>query len=100
MERGRCTHCVGVFRKAVLNVKRVQPIWSPVAGSAPVAGRRSERLATVEFLETGNLPFSVTVTKDGAHSGATKQPTGRCRSPTICCLCYELGTPRPHYDVL
>ena len=49
-----------------------------------------QRLAS-EFLETGKLPFSVTVIKDG-RIAARLTRTGRCHSPIICCPCYESGT--------
>ncbi len=57
-----------------------------------------QRLAS-EFLETGNLPFSVTVTKDGGHSGSTQQDWP-LPLPDYLLPLLRIGDPRPHYDVL
>ncbi len=57
-----------------------------------------ERLAS-EFLETGKLPFSVTVTKEGAHSAATHRDWP-LPLPDYLLPLLRIGDPRPHYDVL
>ena len=74
--------------------------FAALIASAERAGCRKavERLA-LEFLETGKLPISVTVTKDGAHSGATKQDWP-LPLPDYLLPLLRIGDPRPHYDVL
>ena len=57
-----------------------------------------ERLA-LEFLETGKLPFSVAVKKDGTRC-ATLHPDWPLPFPVYLLLLLRIGGPRPHYDVL
>lgn len=74
--------------------------FAALIASAERAGCRKavERLA-LEFLETGKLPISVTVTKDGAQRGATKQDWP-LPLPDYLLPLLRIGDPRPHYDVL
>ena len=72
-------------------------IWSAAAKRAKCQ-EAVQRLAS-EFLETGNLPFSATATKDGAHSGATQQDWP-LPLPDYLLPLLRIGDPHPHYDVL
>lgn len=53
----------------------------------------------LEFLETGKLPFSVTVTKEGAHSSVI-HPDWPLPLPAYLLPLLRFGEPHPHYDVL
>lgn len=74
--------------------------FAALIASAERAGCRKavERLA-LEFLETGKLPISVTVTKDEAQSGATEQDWP-LPLPDYLLPLLRIGDPRPHFDVL
>ncbi len=106
--------------KAMGEIARLRKEWSLVAAHAAwefferperekfaaliASAERAEcqevvqRLA-LEFLETGKLPFSVTVTKDGAQNGAIHRdwplPLPEYLLPLL-----RIGDPHPRYDVL
>lgn len=74
--------------------------FTALAAAAERAGCREavERL-TLEFLETGKLPFSVAVKKDGARS-VTLHPDWPLPLPDYLLPLLRIGDPHPHYDVL
>jgi len=74
--------------------------FAALIASAERAGcREAVQHLALEFLETGKLPFAVTVPKDGAHSGVIHRdwplPLPGYLLPLL-----RIGEPRPHYDVL
>ena len=94
MERGRRARRVGVFRVPG------REKFAALVAAAERAGCREpvERLA-LGFLETGKLPFSVAVKKEGAHS-ATLHPDWPLPLPDYLLPLSRTGDAHPHYDVL
>lgn len=74
--------------------------FAALVAAAERAGCREpvERLA-LGFLETGKLPFSVAVKKEGAHS-ATLHPDWPLPLPDYLLPLSRTGDAHPHYDVL
>ena len=61
--------------------------------------RESVQRLALEFLETGKLPFTVTVAKEGAHSSVIHRDWP-LPLPDYLLPLLRIGEPHPHYDVL
>lgn len=70
-----------------------------VAAAERAGCREAVEPLALEFLETGKLPFSVTVKKDGARS-VTLHPDWPLQLPDYLLPLLRTGDPRPHYEVL
>ena len=70
-----------------------------IAAAERAGCRKAVEPLALEFLETGKLPFSVAVKKDGAHS-ATLHPDWPLPLSDYLLPLLRTGDPRPHYDVL
>jgi uncharacterized Zn finger protein len=70
-----------------------------VAAAERAGCQEAVQRAAQDFLETGKLPFSVTVTKDGAHSGLIHRDWP-LPFPDYLLPLLRTGDPHPHYDVL